>query len=97
MQFTYNTASLFEMFFYRDSNKNEIDLVIEAAQALFLFEVKMKQNVDKRDFRVLDAFPELERKVQRFIVSVYKENIALSKRVKNLQWFHFPEKLKDIL
>ncbi len=93
LKYKFNYSALVELFYYRDSNKNEIDLIVEAARNLYLYEIKLKQNILKRDFKVLESFPETDKTVRRFIVSAYTGAIYLSKKVKNIPWQSFGKEI----
>ncbi len=93
LKYKFNSSALFELYYYRDSNKNEIDLLIETARDLYLYEIKMKRNIMKRDYKVLESFENNGKTLHRYIISVYNEEIALSKRVKNMPWRLFPKNI----
>ena len=96
LKYKVNALTLFEMFYYRDSNKNEIDLLLDEADAMYLFEIKMKHNILEKDYRFLDSFLVSNKKLHKFLISVYDTELALSGQVKNMPWFLFPRKLKEL-
>ncbi len=96
LKYKVNALALFEMFYYRDSNKNEIDLLLNEAGEMYLFEIKMKHNIIKKDYRFLDSFTASQKKLHKFLISVYDKELALSSQVKNIPWFLFPRKLKEL-
>ncbi len=96
LKYKVNALALFEMFYYRDSNKNEIDLLLDEAGEMYLFEIKMKHNIIKKDYRFLDFFTATQKKLHKFLISVYDKELALSSQVKNIPWYLFPRKLKEL-
>lgn len=75
------------MHFYRDSNKNEIDLVLESGDHLDLFEIEMRKNLGKKDTRVMDAMAPKGKKVNRKLVSCWEHEAMISRLTQNLPWW----------
>ena len=90
----FNTTKMFEMFYFRDSNKNEIDLLIETALKLYVFEIKMRQNISRKDYSFLEKFSVSGKVMIRYLVSSYNETIQLSQKVTNIPWQKFIENLQ---
>ncbi len=97
LKYKFNFSDSFEIFFYRDSNGNEIDLIVETGTELFLFEIKLKKSISRRDIRVLSAFPEKDKKISRYVISAYETDLALSREVKNLYWYKFVKDFRHII
>jgi hypothetical protein len=56
-------SGIFELYYYRDTNKNEINLLIEKAARLHLVEIKMRKNIDKADARIVENFTAPDKKL----------------------------------
>jgi len=80
-------SEIFEMYYYRDSNKNEIDLVIEKASSLHLVEIKMRKNIDKSDARTLENFSLSNKELHRWLVTCYEQELLIARRTTNLPWW----------
>jgi uncharacterized protein len=78
-----NHGYLYELFFYRDSNQNEIDLVIDRGRSTQLCEIKLAKTVRPRHYstlsRLAPEFPE----PRSYLVSLYPERIPLDRTVQN--------------
>ena len=80
----FNRNRVFKLYFYRDSNKNKIDLIIETAETLFLFKIKMRYNINKQGYIVIEKFNISHKNIKRIIITSYENFIELSTDVKNL-------------
>lgn len=80
-------GEIFEMYFYRDSNKNEIDLLIEKAASLHLVEIKMRKNIDRADARVVESFAPPDKELHRWLVSCYEQDLFIAPTTKNIPWW----------
>ncbi|NUO79203.1 ATP-binding protein [candidate division KSB1 bacterium] len=78
---------LFELYYYRDTNKNEIDLIVEEARRLHLVEIKMRKNINADDARTLDKFESQNGKLHRWLISCSEHEIKLTASTKNLPWW----------
>ena len=73
-----------ELFFYRDSNKNEIDLIIDRGYKQTLCEIKLNKNISKRHYGHLVKLQNLFSNPELLIISAYEKEIQFTKEVKNL-------------
>lgn len=83
----FHGAGVFDLYFYRDTNKNEIDLVIEEAARLHLVEIKMRVNVGLEDAATMDRFAWEDKPVSRWLVSCFEHDLMLSPTTRNLPWW----------
>lgn len=93
----FNTEGLFNLYFYRDSNNNEIDLVIETANHTLLVEFKMGKTLRTEFAEVFSRWdgPEVGR--QGFVVSFSEQKTALSRRCRSIPWWDFLSNLNQLL
>ncbi len=79
-----NHGYLYELFFYRDSNQNEIDLVIDRGRSTQLCEIKLAKTVRPRHYstlvRLAPQFPE----PRGYLVSLYPDQTPLDRTVENV-------------
>ncbi len=87
----FNHRLLFEPYFYRDSNKNEIDLVLDMGQKLVLVEIKMSKHLRPDHFRIFSKLPESLRASEAYVLSFTKEKIPLAKNILAFHWKDFVE------
>jgi hypothetical protein len=83
----FNRNGLYELYYYRDSNKNEVDLVIEEAQQTHAVEIKMRQNIRKEDARFLDKLEIKGKTLTRWLITCFSHEIMISEKTKNLPWW----------
>lgn len=83
-----NSGGRFNLYYYRDVNKNEIDLIIEEANCLHLAEFKMRKNLGRQeDTRVLEKFTAKDMNITRHLVSCFEHEIMITRFTKNLPWW----------
>ncbi len=83
----FHSAGNFDLYFYRDSNKNEIDLLIETATCLHLVEIKMRVNVSPADTAIMDHFAWRGKELRRWLVSCFEHDLMISPATRNLPWW----------
>lgn len=89
-----HTSGLFELYYYRDSNKNEIDLIIEKAERLHLVEIKMRKNINRKmDTSALVNFESAEKQVKRWLVSCFEHELIIGENILALPWW----KIRSVL
>ena len=79
--------TIFDLYYFRDSHKNEIDLIVEKAEVLKMFEIKMRKNIGNRDTKVMDNLDFPDKTCERFLVSFYEHRIPVSRRSHNIPWW----------
>jgi predicted AAA+ superfamily ATPase len=79
LKYKFNYGSLFELYFYRDSNQNEIDLLLDFGRRLKLIEIKLTQTLRREFFmsmqRAADTFPA----AKSYLVSLSPETLVQDK------------------
>jgi predicted AAA+ superfamily ATPase len=82
----FNKQKRAELYFYRDSNHNEIDLIIDQGQKLKAVEIKMRKNIENQDLKTLQKANEyLLNCTEKFVIS-FREELQITKEIKNLPW-----------
>jgi hypothetical protein len=84
---------IFELYYYRDANNNEIDLLIEKATRLHLVEIKMRKNIDKADARIVENFTVPDKQLSRWLVSCFEHELMIAPATRNLPWW----KIRSVL
>jgi predicted AAA+ superfamily ATPase len=86
LKYQMNHRTRFEMSFYRDSNQNELDLVLELPDKTFLIEIKSTQTPKSEHFstlkRLLPQFP----KSQGYLLSLTSHSEKISENIWSLPW-----------
>jgi uncharacterized protein len=78
-----------EMYYYRDSNKNEVDIVIEANGAYQLIEVKMAKTIKEKFTKTLKKVADTIPNSKPYLVSFDQKKIPIFRNVTSLFWYEF--------
>lgn len=84
-----NLGINFELSFFRDSNKNEIDVILEMNGVLRLVEIKKSKNIKKKFGSVLEKILPLMQNSSARVISFDKSNIPISENVSSVFWYDF--------
>lgn len=87
VKYKLNHHAPFDLYFYRDSNRNEIDVIVEQADRMHAIEIKMRQNIGKNDVRFLDRFNVPRKSLSRWLVSCYPHEMPLTPLSRNIPWW----------
>ena len=83
----YHTGKQPAMYYYRDSNNNEIDLILENGQKVVPIEIKSSQTINSEFFKGLEYWRKLTRKPDCPAVLIYGgNNPATFKDTRVLPW-----------
>lgn len=73
-----------ELYFYRDLNGNEVDLIIEQGHRQLLAEIKLSKSLRPRHYEQLERSGLPFANPQRFLISAYGDAVQLTRQVHNL-------------
>jgi predicted AAA+ superfamily ATPase len=93
----FSGEDLFELYYYRDSNDNEIDLVIETARKRLLVEFKMGKTLRTEFAESFRQWDGADAGSVGFVVSFSDQKTALSRRCRALPWWDFLTDLDRLL
>jgi len=82
-----NQGHLWELYFYRDSNGKEIDLILEGAHELHLVEIKLKKTLQPADARSLASFPDTVDQHHKYLISCHPDMMPLARDIQALPWW----------
>lgn len=88
----FNNNSNNYLYFYRDSNQNEVDLIIDKGSETELVEIKSGKNINTNIAKKIENIPISAKKYS--VVSFLENKIPLSKKVLALPWWQFLEEYK---
>ncbi|MFP4472395.1 MAG: ATP-binding protein [Candidatus Omnitrophota bacterium] len=88
-KFNYNKR--YELYFYRDSNHNEADMIIDMGYKNILVEIKQTKTLQERHWKQAAKIADELDIEERFVVSNCSDNIQLSHRVRNVPWWSIAE------
>ncbi len=91
LKYKLNHSSVFEMYFLRDSNHNEIDLIIEYGDNKILIEIKATSTPTQSHWKTLKRLSHLFNPSKSYLISLYPEKIQLDKGIINIPWNRIPE------
>jgi len=89
----YNHNLNIEPYFYRDSNHNEIDFVLDCGVVLKMFEVKCTSSPNEKHLAQLSRLLGGFRAAAGYLVSFSPESVPLSKNIMGMPW----QGVKDVL
>lgn len=86
MKYRLNKLKNFELYFYRDSNHNEVDIIIDQGRQISLIELKQTSTPKTEHFETLKKLiPQIPHS-KAYLVSFSKERMAVSDKIKLLPW-----------
>ncbi|RKX78292.1 MAG: hypothetical protein DRP87_06695 [Spirochaetes bacterium] len=86
------TSSFYNLYFYRDSNQNEVDLVVEKNRELELYEFKLAKNIKPDMIKSILHFKKLRPEARGFLISGYEKELVFKPDVIHLPWHKLPAK-----
>ena len=86
-----NRGKLYEMYFFRDSNGNETDLVLDWGRSLTPIEIKMSRTIRADHMRGLARVAKTLGGSPAFLLSLSEESGALEKGIQGRPWWRFWE------
>lgn len=86
LKYKLNHQSNYELYFYRDSNQNEIDIVLDYGQSTKLLEVKLTATPQEQHFNTLKKIINIFPKPKGFLVSFNNEKITLTNNITIVPW-----------
>lgn len=89
LKYKLNHNLLYDLYFYRDSNHNEVDLVLDYGLHQDLFEIKSSRTLKTEFFSTLERISHLFPQSERFLVSLSSE-ATFYKNSKGIPWHDLP-------
>lgn len=83
----FNTSRRFELYFYRDSNRNEVDLLLDFGFKKVLIEVKLTKSLRERHWDTLARLEKTLNAKEAYVVSLTEDEIMLTKNIQALPWW----------
>jgi predicted AAA+ superfamily ATPase len=87
LKYKFNHNKRFEMYFTRDSNANEVDLLIDHGNKVQLIEFKTAKTLKEEYAKGLRIAQKTIKADEMFVVSFCEEEITLDKGIKTLPWW----------
>lgn len=95
LKFKYNYNAAFDIYFYRDSNGNETDIILESGGRFFLFEIKATQTLRLEHTRNLSRQLSLFPGSKGYLLGFYDEELNLSDNMVVTNWTNMFRILRD--
>lgn len=86
LKLKYNHNLNFEPYFYRDSNHNEIDFVLDYGVSLKMFEVKCVSTPSEKHFAQLSKLIKEFRNAAGYLVSFAGERAIVARNIESIPW-----------
>ena len=71
----FNYGGLFELYFYRDSNQNEIDLILDFGRHLKLMEIKQAKTLRREFFTMMKKTADIFKNGRPYLISMSSEHV----------------------
>jgi|GEM_PF-6855459 len=81
-----NRQANFEMYFYRDSNNNELDLVLEFSGKFLIFEIKASQTVQYDHVRKMKKILPDFMNAKAYLTGFYQDERQIDENIAVLHW-----------
>jgi len=94
LKYKFNYNKRFEIYFYRDSNHNEADIVIDLGYKKILVEIKKTKTPKQGHWKSLNKIADDLKINEIYLISNYPEEMQLSVNIKHLPWWSL-QKLFD--
>ena len=86
LKYRLNKNKNFELYFYRDSNHNEIDIVIDHGQLISLIELKQTSTPKSEHFETLKKLTLQIPQTKGYLASFSKEKLQVSEKITMIPW-----------
>lgn len=86
LKFKYNNNPVFEICFFRDSNGNETDVILESGGRYLLFEIKSSQTLRLEHAGSLKKILPLFPASKGYLLGFYKDDIQISEDIFAVNW-----------
>jgi predicted AAA+ superfamily ATPase len=94
LKYKLNHNLLYDLYFYRDSNHNEVDLVLDYGRCQKLLEIKSSRTLKSEFFSTLERISTLFPQSERYLVSLSSE-ATVYKNSKAIPWHDITHVLKN--
>ena len=91
-----NKGYNYALYYFRDSNKNEVDVIIEYNGVFQLIEIKMAKTMKKAFATTLKKIAPLIPNSHASVISFNRNNLPLSKNISSLFWYDFIKKIGEL-
>lgn len=88
LKYKFNYNKRFELYFYRDSNQNEADVVIDFGYKRTLIEIKKTKTLRQGHWKSLKKISETLNTQEIYLISNYPQEMILDSDIKHLPWWH---------
>lgn len=82
----FNKSKRYELYFYQDSNGNEIDLLVDLGFKVILTEVKLTKSPQAKHWQVLSRMQKTLKAKEAYLISFSKQEAAVGKNIYLLPW-----------
>ncbi len=96
LKYKINHGKLFEMYFLRDSNHNEVDLLIELANQIIPIEIKATATPNPKHWQSLKKLKNMFGSDKAYLVSLCPEKLKLDNGIINIPYNQITDILKQL-
>ena len=96
LKYKLNHSSVLEMYFFRDSNHNEVDLIIEYGENKILIEIKATSTPSLNHCKNIKKLSHLFNASKAYLITLYPEKVQLEKGIINIPWNRISEIFRNL-
>lgn len=85
----------FEIYFYRDSNHNEIDFILDCGLSVKMIEAKCTSTPSEKHFTSLSKMAKNFRNASSYLISFAQERVKIAKNVEAIPWIFINDVVRD--
>ena len=93
LKYKFNHNVNFEIYFYRDSNHNEIDFILDYGISTKLIEAKLTATPREEHFSVIKKIIPQFKEAHGYLISFSNEKVTIAKGIEMLPWSEMTTKL----
>ena len=95
LKYKFNCNKFMELYFYRDSNQNEIDLILDIGHMAVLCEIKMNKTIKTDHYKSMMKLGPIFSEPKKYLISLFDKNISLAPGIINYPWWQLGKLLNS--
>jgi len=94
LKYKINHNKRFELYFFRDSNHNELDLILDFGYKIKLLEIKLTKTPKKEHWKTLKKIKQLLNTNENYLISLATEDLEIEQDIYLKPWWKILETLE---
>ncbi len=93
LKYKFNHNKRFELYFYRDSNHNEVDLLLDFGSEIRLAEVKLAKSIRLDHWKTMVLVQKVFKSSRCYVLSMNEDRLSVAKNIESIPWWSVNEML----